>query len=98
MIFPWSLSNNKSPKVFRILLSILTDLSYTVVWIVSFHPLISKSSSPFINLLVIVPRALIIIIIIIVVHSLELFTSAIADGFSLKSEWQQVSSSLQDSS
>ena len=40
----------------------------------------------------------IIIIIIIIVHSLELFTSAIADGFSLKSEWQQVSSSLQDSS
>ena len=41
---------------------------------------------------------LIIMIIIIIVHSLELFTSAIADGFSLKSEWQQVSSSLQDSS
>ena len=39
-----------------------------------------------------------IVIIIIIVHSLELFTSAIADGFSLKSEWQQVSSSLQDSS
>ena len=36
--------------------------------------------------------------IIIIIHSLELFTSAIADGFSLKSEWQQVSSSLQDSS
>ena len=39
-----------------------------------------------------------IIIIIIIIHPLELFTSAIADGFSLKSEWQQVSSSLQDSS
>ena len=39
-----------------------------------------------------------IIIIIIIIHSLELFTSAIADGFSLESEWQQVSSSLQDSS
>ena len=39
-----------------------------------------------------------ITIIIIIVHSLELFTSAIANGFSLKSEWQQVSSSLQDSS
>ena len=37
---------------------------------------------------------IIIIIIIIIVHSLELFTSAIADGFSLESEWQQVSSSL----
>ena len=40
----------------------------------------------------------IIIIIIIINHSLELFTSALADGFSLESEWQQVSSSLQDSS
>ena len=38
------------------------------------------------------------IIIIIIIHSLELFTSALADGFSLDSEWQQVSSSLQDSS
>ena len=38
------------------------------------------------------------IIIIIITHSLELFTSALADGFSLESEWQQVSSSLQDSS
>ena len=38
----------------------------------------------------------IIIIIIIIIHSLELFTSALADSFSL--EWQQVSSSPQDSS
>ena len=37
------------------------------------------------------------IIIIIIIHS-ELFTSALADGFSLESEWQQVSLSLQDSS
>ena len=40
---------------------------------------------------------IIIIIVIIIIHSLELFTSALADGFSLESEWQQVSSSLQDS-
>ena len=40
--------------------------------------------------------SLIIIIIIIIIHSL--FTSALADGFSLESEWQQVFSSLQDSS
>ena len=39
-----------------------------------------------------------IIIIIIIIHLLELFTSALADGFSQESEWQQVSSSLQDSS
>ena len=37
-------------------------------------------------------------IIIIIIHSLELFTSALGDGFSLESEGQQVSSSLQDSS
>ena len=40
----------------------------------------------------------IIIIIIIIIHSLELFTSTLADDFSLEAEWQQVSSSLQDSS
>ena len=39
-----------------------------------------------------------IIIIIIIIHSLEFFTPALADCFSLESEWQQVSSSLQDSS
>ena len=38
------------------------------------------------------------IIIIIIIHSLELFSSALADGFSLEFERQQVSSSLQDSS
>ena len=37
-------------------------------------------------------------IIISIIHSLELFTSALADAFSLESEWQLVSSSLQDSS
>ena len=40
----------------------------------------------------------IIIIIIIIIYSLELFfTSAIADGLSQEFEWQQVSSSLQNS-
>ena len=45
-----------------------------------------------------------IIIIIIIssssssIHSLEFFISALADGSSLESEWQQVSLSLQDSS
>ena len=37
-------------------------------------------------------------ILFIIIHSLELLTSAIADGFPLESEWQQVSSSLQDCS
>ena len=35
-------------------------------------------------------------VVLIIIHSLELFTSALADGFTLESEWQQVSSSLQD--
>ena len=37
-------------------------------------------------------------IIVIIIDSLELFTSALADDFSLESELQQVSLSLQDSS
>ena len=37
-------------------------------------------------------------IIIIIIYSLELFISALANGFSLESECQQVFSSLQDSS
>ena len=37
-------------------------------------------------------------IIIIILYSLDFFTSVLAYGLSLKFEWQQVSSSLQDSS
>ena len=51
-------------------------------------------SSLYIKWLIII----IIIIIIIIRYSLELLTSALADGLSLEFEWQQVSSSLQDSS
>ena len=38
------------------------------------------------------------ILFLLLIIILELFTSALVDGFSLESEWQQVSSSLQDSS
>ena len=82
-------------QVSRTLLSILVDLSNAVVSMVSTYPLISKSSRPFINPLVTVPRPPITITII---YSLEFFTSALGDGLSLEFEWQQVSSSLQDSS
>ena len=34
----------------------------------------------------------------IIIIPVEFFTSVLADGFSLESEWQQVSSGLQDSS
>ena len=92
MVFHWSLIDLKSPRISRTLLSMLANLNYAV-WMVSTRLLISKSSSFYINP---VPRAQSSIIIII--HSLEFFTSSLADGFSLESEWQQVSSSLQDSS
>ena len=35
---------------------------------------------------------------IVIIYSVEFFTSALADGVSPEFEWQQVSSSLQDSS
>ena len=54
IVFPWSLNNNKY-QVSGTLLSILDVLSNVIVWIVSAHPLISKSSSPFINPSVTVP-------------------------------------------
>ena len=57
MVSHWNLSNNKSPQVSRILCSILADLNNAVVWMVFTHPLISKSSSSYINPLVTVPRA-----------------------------------------
>ena len=39
---------------------------------------------------------IIIVVIIIILHFREFFTLMLADSFSLESEWQQVSSSLQD--
>ena len=65
MVFHWSLSDNKSPQVFRTLLSILAVLNNAVVWIVSTCPPYSKSSSPFNNPLVTVPKAAITIGIIL---------------------------------
>ena len=65
MVFYWSLSDSKSPQVARTLLSILDDHNNAVVWMVSTCPLISKSSSPCTNPLVIVLRAAIIIGIIV---------------------------------
>ena len=61
MVFYWSLSDSKSLQVSRTLLSILVNLNNIVVWMVSIRPLISKSSSPFNNPSVTVPRVPIII-------------------------------------
>ena len=70
MVFHWSLSDNKSPQV-RTRLTILTVHSNALVWIVSTRPPISKSSRPFNNPLVIVPKAPITIgtIVIFMFHS-----------------------------
>ena len=57
MVFHWSLSDNKPPQVFKTLFSILAVLNSVVAWMVSTHPLISKSSSPFNNPLLTVLKA-----------------------------------------
>ena len=60
-----SLRDSKSSQVSRTLLCILSDLNNAVVWKVSTHQLTSKSSCPWINVLVTVPKASITIGIII---------------------------------
>ena len=71
MVFHWSLSDSKSPQVSRTLLSIMDVLSNAIIWIVSTRLLTSKSSRPFNNPLVIVPKAPITIgkIVTFIFHS-----------------------------
>ena len=57
MVFHWSSRDCKSTQIFRTLLSILAVLKNTVVWMVSTRPPTFKSSSPFNNPLVTVPKA-----------------------------------------
>ena len=66
MVFYWSLSYSKSPQVSKTLLNILAVLNNAVVWMVSTRPPTSKSSSPFNNPLVTVPKVPITIGIIII--------------------------------
>ena len=56
MVFHWSLSDSQSPQISRTRLRILAVRSSAVVWIVSTRPQTSKSSRPFNNPLVIVPK------------------------------------------
>ena len=65
MVFQWRLSDNNSPQVSRTLLSILAVFNNAVVWMVSTRPPTSKSSRPFNNPLVTVPKAPITIGIIV---------------------------------
>ena len=57
MVFHRSLSDSKSPQVSRTLLSILAVFNNAAVWMVSTRPPTSKSSRPFSNLLVTVPKS-----------------------------------------
>ena len=77
MVFHWSLSENKSPQVFRTLFSILAVLNNAVVWLVSTRPPASKSSSSLNNPFVTVPKAPITIGIIVtfMFHSFFQFPS-----------------------
>ena len=65
MVFHWRLSDSKSPQVSRTLLSILAVFNNAVVWMVSTRSPTSKSSRPFNNPLVTVPKAPITIGIIV---------------------------------
>ena len=56
MVFHWSLSDSKSPRVSRIRLRILAVVSNAVIWIVSTRPPTSKSSRTFNNPFIIVPK------------------------------------------
>ena len=99
MVFHRSLSDCKSPQVTRTLHSILAVLSNAVIWIVSTRPPTSKSSSPFNNPLVIVPKAPITIGNYYYYYFAlsEFFKPVLVGDRSLESEWQQVPSCVQDS-
>ena len=81
MVYHWSLSESKSPRVHQTLLSFLVDLTNAVVWMVS--------TSRISKLLVPVPigdctertNSSYHRHFIITIYSLEFFTSALADGF-----------------
>ena len=75
MGFHWSLSDSKSPQVSRTRLRILAVLSNAVIWIDSTRSPTSKSSRPFNNPLVIVPKAPITIDTIVTFMFLNFFNS-----------------------
>ena len=81
MVFHRSLSDSKSPQVSRTLLSILAVLNNAVVWMVSTRPPTSKSSSPFYNPLLTVPKAPITIGIIVTFMFHSLFNSLARSRF-----------------
>ena len=77
MVFHWKLSGSKSPQVSRAFLSILAVFNNAVVWMVSTRPPTSKSSRPFNNPLVTVPKAPIPIGIIVTFMFHSFFNSLV---------------------
>ena len=75
MVFHWRLSDSKSPQVSWTLLSILAVFHNAVVWMVSTRSPTSKSSRPFNNPLVTVPKAPITIGIIVTFMFQSFFNS-----------------------
>ena len=71
----WSLSDSKSPQVSRTLLNILAVFNIAVLWMVSYRPPTSKSSSPFSNPLITVPNTPITIGIIVTFMFHSFFSS-----------------------
>ena len=65
MVFHWRLCDSKSPQVSRTLLSILAVFNNAVIWMVFTRSPTSKSSRPFNNPLVTVPKVHITIGIIV---------------------------------
>ena len=76
VVLQWSLRNSKSPRASNTLLSIQVVFNNAVVWMVSTRPPTSKSSRPFNNPLVNMPKALITngIILTFMFHSLFFFS------------------------
>ena len=74
MVFHWCMTDSKPPQVFRSLLSIPADLNNAVVWTVSTHPIISKSSSPCTNPLVTITKGAPITIGITVTFMFHIFS------------------------
>ena len=99
MVFHWRLSDSKSPQVSRTLLIILAVFNDAVVCMVSTQPPTSKSSRPFDNPLVIVPKAPITIGIIVtfMFHIFFQFSSEVEVLISLFTFFQFYSVVSQDS-
>ena len=97
MAFHWRLSDSMSPQVSRTLLSMLAVFNNAVVWMVSTQPPTSKSSRPFNNPLVTVPKVTITIGIIVSFHSFFQFSSKIKVLISLFTFFQFYSVVCRDS-